>query len=210
MPERKKCRVWAENFDQFQKRKRNPKEEILYQEIEKSRQEYWSGVKLAKIGIYGAFQLHAGEKKTSQAAFLLEEEEFLFITTEDERKIFQEIKEKIVSKTPNEAVELVFDTLLKSGMDVGEEMENYLIFLEREIVGGRIDRNRNQTIFECKRTLILWKNDCIQLLNIAEGMNGLEQKKPDQQGKLLLESYACYFWDYENKVKHLTEQIQFL
>ena len=43
-----------------------------------------------------------------------------------------------------------------------------------------------------------------------EGINGLEEKKKDTQKKILNEEAACYFRIYENKLRHLTEENQFL
>ena len=107
-------------------------------------------------------------------------------------------------------MEAVFEKILKQGQQRTEEMEKYLIDMEQEIVGGRINRNRNRSIFECKRLLTVWKNDYAQFLNMIEGINGLEEKKKETQGPIMSEESSCYFRIYENKLRHLTEETQFL
>lgn len=109
-----------------------------------------------------------------------------------------------------EKLESVFEKILKQGQQRTEDMEKYLIDMEQEIVGGKISRNRNRSIFECKRLLTVWKNDYVQFLNMIEGINGLEEKKKENQGPLLSEEVACYFRVYQNKLRHLTEETQFL
>ncbi len=109
-----------------------------------------------------------------------------------------------------EGLEQFFERILECGRQKTEKMERYLIELEREIVSGRISRDRNRNIFECKRTLTVWKNDYGRFLNVIEGINGLEQKKNEGQEQVLTEESACFFRVYENKLKGLTEETQFL
>lgn len=178
-------------------------EEPLKQSMKKIKTDYWSGVKLSEKGIYGSFQMHNGRRvKPFWTAFFIENGHFILVVIKDETNMLAEVKEKIKTVDLQEGVAVIFDGILATGQQVVEEMENYLINMEREIVAGNIDRNRNQAIFECKRTLTLWKNDYVQLLNIAEGINGMEQA--------LSEECACYFRVYENKVRRVSEQIQFL
>ena len=58
--------------------------------------------------------------------------------------------------------------------------------------------------------LSVWKNDYGRFLNVVEGINGLEQKKNEGQGQVLTEESACFFRVYENKLKRLSEETQFL
>lgn len=178
-------------------------EEPLKQSMKKIKADYWSGVKLSENGIYGSFQMHNGRRvKPFWAAFFINNGRFILTVIKDETNMLAEVKEKIKTVDLQEGVAVIFDGILTTGQHVVEEMENYLINMEREIVAGNIERNRNQAIFECKRTLTLWKNDYVQLLNIAEGINGM--------GQALSEECACYFRVYENKVRRVSEQIQFL
>lgn len=173
--------------------------------------DYWNGVKLVENGIYGAFQMHYGKRiKNIQTLFFLDKKRFILVIIRDEEQVFQEIQQQAVQEGLEEGIDLLFGHLLKPGEKLTEQMETYLIDMEQEIVSGRMDRNRNRAIFECKRSLTLWKNDYMQILNIAEGINGLEQKKNEQQEQLLTEGCACFFRVYENKVRRLTERIQFL
>lgn len=175
----------------------------LKQSMKKIKADYWSGVKLSENGIYGSFQMHNGRRvKPLWTAFFINNGRFILTVIKDETNMLAEVKEKIKTVDLQEGVAVIFDGILTTGQHVVEEMENYLINMEREIVAGNIERNRNQAIFECKRTLTLWKNDYVQLLNIAEGINGM--------GQALSEECACYFRVYENKVRRVSEQIQFL
>lgn len=175
----------------------------LKQSMKKIKADYWSGVKLSENGIYGSFQMHNGRRvKPLWIAFFINNGRFILTVIKDETNMLAEVKEKIKTVDLQEGVAVIFDGILTTGQHVVEEMENYLINMEREIVAGNIERNRNQAIFECKRTLTLWKNDYVQLLNIAEGINGM--------GQALSEECACYFRVYENKVRRVSEQIQFL
>lgn len=178
-------------------------EEYLVQSLKKMKTDYWNGVKLVENGVYGSFQMHNGRRtKSLWVAFFLDKQRFVLASIRDENNIFKEIEEKMKTAELEEGVAVFFDNILKEGAHVLEKMEDYLANIEQEIVAGRIDRKRNQAIFECKRTLSLWKHDYMQILNIAEGMNGL--------GQTLTEECACYFRVYENKVRQITEQIQFL
>lgn len=178
-------------------------EEPLKQSMKKIKADYWSGVKLSENGIYGSFQMHNGKRvRPLWAAFFIDNSRFVLTVIKDETNMLTEIKEKIKTVDLQEGIAVIFDGILATGQHVVEEMENYLINMEREIVAGNIDRNRNQAIFECKRTLTLWKNDYVQLLNVADGINGM--------GQALSEECACYFRVYENKVRRVSEQIQFL
>lgn len=178
-------------------------EEPLKQSMKKIKADYWSGVKLSENGIYGSFQMHNGKRvRPLWAAFFIDNSRFVLTVIKDETDLLTEIKEKIKTVDLQEGIAVIFDRILATGQHVVEEIENYLINMEREIVAGNIDRNRNQAIFECKRTLTLWKNDYVQLLNVADGINGM--------GQALSEECACYFRVYENKVRRVSEQIQFL
>lgn len=178
-------------------------EEPLKQSMKKIKADYWSGVKLSENGIYGSFQMHNGKRvRPLWAAFFVDNSRFVLTVIKDETNMLTEVKETIKTVDLQEGIAAIFDKILATGQHVVEEMENYLINMEREIVAGNIDRNRNQAIFECKRTLTLWKNDYVQLLNVADGINGM--------GQALSEDCACYFRVYENKVRRVSEQIQFL
>lgn len=190
------------DWNHFLQKERNSREEFLLQSMYKLDPAYWSGIRMAEDFLYGAFSFHEeehGENKISRAAFLLGEQEFILVVQGDGNGIFQQ-----------EEMEEVFERFLERGQQKVEKMERYLIDMEQEIVSGKINRNRNRNIFECKRTLTVWKNDYGQFLNIVEGINGLEQKKNEGQGQILTEESACYFRVYENKVRRLTEEIQFL
>lgn len=179
------------------------KEEPLIEALKKIKADYWNGVKLLENGIYGSLQMHNGKRgKPLWIIFFLDSRRFVLIVIKDETDMLKGVKEEIKRLELQEGIEVIFDGILKQGQQVVEEMENYLINMEREIVAGKIERNRNQAIFECKRTLTLWKNDYVQLLNIAEGINGM--------GQALSEESACYFRVYENKIRRMNEQIQFL
>lgn len=178
-------------------------EEPLKQFMKKIKADYWSGVKLSENGIYGSVQMHNGKRvRPLWIAFFIDNGRFVLTVLKDETGMLTEAKEKIKTVDLQEGIAVIFDGILATGQHVVEEMENYLINMEREIVAGNIDRNRNQAIFECKRTLTLWKNDYVQLLNVADGINGM--------GQALSEECACYFRVYENKVRRVNEQIQFL
>ena len=178
-------------------------EEPLKQFMKKIKADYWSGVKLAENGIYGSVQMHNGKRvRPLCIAFFIYNGRFVLTVLKDVTGMLTEAKEKIKTVDLQEGIAVIFDGILATGQHVVEEMENYLINMEREIVAGNIDRNRNQAIFECKRTLTLWKNDYVQLLNVADGINGM--------GQALSEECACYFRVYENKVRRVNEQIQFL
>jgi len=147
--------------------------------------------------------MHNGKRvRPFWAAFFIDNSRFVFTVIKDETDLLTEVKEKIKAVDLQEGIAFIFDRILATGQHAVEEMENYLINMEREIVAGNIDRNRNQAIFECKRTLTLWKNDYVQLLNVADGINGMGQALPEE--------CACYFRVYENKVRRVSEQIQFL
>lgn len=178
-------------------------EDVLAENLKKIKADYWNGVKAVENGIYGSFQMHNGKRvKPLWIAFFLDKEQFVLTILKDETDLLNKVKEKVAEVDLQEGVSIIFDTILKNGQQITEEMETYLINMEREIVEGKIERNRNQAIFECKRILTLWKNDYVQLLNMIEGINGMEQ--------VIAEECACYFGIYENKVRRMTEQIQFL
>ena len=200
-------------------KQRSQQEELLMQSVSRLEPAYWTGVKLVEGHLYGTFCFHEStdaKKRAISAAFLLDEQEFVLVTLKDEEGILKQMKEYLSEKTSEnlnqmeEGLEAVFDSILKQGQQNVEEMEKYLIEMEREIVGGRINRNRNRSIFECKRLLTVWKNDYTRFLDLIEGVNGLEEKKKETQRQILNEEAACYFRIYENKVKHLTEETQFL
>lgn len=212
-------------WEQLKSKKRNPQEELLLQAVYKLEPAYWNGVKVMGDYLYGAFCLHEGkngEKRIVSAAFLLNEREFILAVIKDEKGILQQMEgmyqaeevqpreKRSEHQEMEEGLEALFDGILKRGQQKIEEMEKYLIGMEQEIVSGKISRNRNRAIFECKRSLTVWKNDYAQFLNIVEGINGLEQKKKENQGQILTEESACYFRIYENKLKRLTEETQFL
>ncbi len=219
MKEGKMEYIQVTGWEQLLNKERNSQEELLLQSMYKLEPVYWSGVRMAEDCLYGAFSFHEeqnGENKISRAAFLLGKQEFILIVLNDENRMFQqeaalEQKEKHMEHTSTEEkMERLFENFWKRGQQKAEKMERYLIDMEQEIVSGKINRNRNWNIFECKRTLTVWKNDYGQFLNIIEGINGLEQKKKEDQGQILTEESACYFRVYENKMRRLTEEIQFL
>lgn len=194
------------NREKLERKERNPQEELLLQSIYKLEPEYWSGVKLTEDSLYGAFRFHEGAQNAVSAAFLLNAHDFILVTRKEEKDTLLQSE----NPTMEEGLEELFETVLKRGQQKVERMEKYLIDMEQEIVKGKISRNRNQNIFECKRSLAVWKNDYVQFLNLVEGINGLEQKKKEDQGQILSEESACYFRVYENKLRRLTEETQFL
>ncbi|MCI9136571.1 MAG: hypothetical protein HFH48_03240 [Lachnospiraceae bacterium] len=209
------------DWNQLKDRDRNQWEELLLQSMQKLDPVYWSGVKLAEDSLYGAFHLHEGQKGENQlirVSFLLNQQDFILVILKDDNGILQKTgdtgkkEERTDGKGTDmeEGLEALFEGILKRGQQKVEQMEKYLIDVEQEIVKGKINRNRNQTIFECKRTLAVWKNDYGQFLNLVEGINGLEQKKREDKGQVLREESACYFRVYENKMRRLTEETQFL
>ncbi|NBH14583.1 hypothetical protein D3Z36_10485 [Lachnospiraceae bacterium] len=201
-------------WEELQKKNRSPKEELLMQSVYRLEPAYWVGVKLLEECLYGAFCFHRGadvKRRVASAAFLLDEQEFLLVILKDENDVLHRLSGGSGEGAEmEEKLETVFEGLLKQAKQKVEEMEKYLIDMEQEIVGGRISRNRNRSIFECKRLLTVWKNDYMQFLNMIEGINGLEEKKKDTSKKILNEEAACYFRIYENKLRHLTEENQFL
>ncbi|MCI9532242.1 MAG: hypothetical protein HFH38_10975 [Lachnospiraceae bacterium] len=205
-------------WEHLKDKERSDVEELLLQSVRKLEPAYWNGVKVMEDSIYGAFSFHEegnGERQIASAAFLWKGRDFILAVLQDERGIFQQM-ELAGGQAPfqemeaEERIEAVFERILKRGQQKVREMEEYLIDMEREIVVGKVSRNRNRTIFECKRLLSVWKNDYRQFLNIVEGINGLEQKKEDAQGHILTEESACYLRVYENKIRRLTEETQFL
>lgn len=199
------------NWQELKQKKRSEMEELLLQSVRRLEPAYWEGVKLLEGCLYGAFCFHeSGEAKRRviSAAFLLNEKEFFMVVLKDEGKMLQE--PPLPDGGMEERLEAVFERILKQGQQRTEDMEKYLIDMEQEIVGGRINRNRNRSIFECKRLLTVWKNDYAQFLNMIEGINGLEEKKKETQGPIMSEESSCYFRVYENKLRHLTEETQFL
>ena len=201
-------------WDELIKKSRSPKEELLMQSVYRLEPAYWVGVKLLEDSLYGAFCFHRGtdvKRRVASAAFLLDEQAFLLVIIKDENDLLHHLTEIPADAAEmQDRLESVFEGILKHAKQKVEEMEKYLIDMEQEIVGGRISRNRNRSIFECKRLLTVWKNDYMQFLNMIEGINGLEEKKKDTQKKILNEEAACYFRIYENKLRHLTEENQFL
>lgn len=178
-------------------------EEALIQSVKKIKSDYWSGVRQLEDDICGSFQLHCGKRiKPLWLVFFMDKQRFVLVIIKDETALLKETGEKVQQLGLTEGIAAVFDELLKQGEQMAEGMETYLINMEREIVAGRIDRNRNQAIFDCKRVLTLWKRDYGQLLNIAAGINGRSRE--------LSEEEAGYFQVYESKVRRMTEQIQFL
>ncbi len=205
------------DWEQLKGKARNEQEELLFQSVYKLEPAYWNGVKSIEGYLYGAFCLHEegnGERRIASAAFLLGKDRFDLVLLKDEKGMFAPIREEN-GKEPSgegmqEHMEAVFEGILKRGQKRVADMEKYLIEIEREIVIGKVSRNQNKTIFECKRSLSVWKNDYVQILNIVEGINGLEQKKGESHSQLLTEEAACYFRIYENKLRRLTEETQFL
>lgn len=205
------------DWEELKCKNRSQQEKLLLQSICRLEPAYWAGVKLLEDHLYGTFCFHENtdaKKRAISAAFLLDEQEFLLVALKDENQMLKQMVEYVSGKEPKdqmeEGLEAVFDSLLKQGQQKVEEMEKYLIEMEREIVRGRISRNQNRSIFECKRLLTVWKNDYAQFLDLIEGINGLEEKKKENQKQVLNEETACYFRIYENKLKHLTEETQFL
>lgn len=188
--------VWILSFRELQ-------EEALLQPLKKIKADYWSGVRIVGEEIYGSFQMHSGKRvKPLWFVFVLNKERLVVTIIKDETNVLGKLKEKVQNTGLQEGAAIVFDEILKLGEHIAEEIEQYFINMEREIVAGKIERNRNQAIFECKRVLTLWKHDYEQLLGIITGINGMEQA--------LQVECACYFRIYENKVRRMTEQIQFL
>ncbi|MFG6384585.1 MAG: hypothetical protein K1V96_10065 [Lachnospiraceae bacterium] len=227
MKEKKKGTMQILDWKQLKEKKRSQQEELLWQSMYKLEPFYWNGVKLVENYFYGAFHFHEGyngENRIVNAAFLLNEQDFILVVLKDERGILRKIEgiqpiqevflsedlEQTKISNLEDGIETLFEGILKQGQQKVERMEQYLIDMEQEIVSGKINRNRNKTIFECKRSLSVWKNDYVQFLNIVEGINGLEQKKKDNKEQILTEESACYFRVYENKLKRMTEEIQFL
>ncbi len=199
------------SWEELKQKNRSEMEELLLQSVRRLEPAYWEGVKLLEDCLYGAFCFHeSGEAKRRviSAAFLLNEKEFLMVVLRDEKNVLPE--SPFSDSGMEEKLEAVFEKILKQGQQRTEDMEKYLIDMEQEIVGGRISRNRNRSIFECKRLLTVWKNDYAQFLNMIEGINGLEEKKKETQGPIMSEESSCYFRVYENKLRHLTEETQFL
>lgn len=202
------------SFGQLENKDRDSREELLYQSMCSLGPAYWSGVRVAEDCLYGAFHFHQGpkgENGASRASFLLGEEGLLLAVLEDtDGFLWQDTKEQTDSPSMEDGLEKLFERILGRGQQKTEKMEQYLIDMEREIVSGKISRDRNRNIFECKRTLTVWKNDYGKFLNIIQGINELEEKKKDGQGQVLAEESACFFRVYENKLKRLTEETQFL
>ena len=201
------------SWEELEQKERSEMEELLLQSVRNLEPAYWVGVKLLEDCLYGAFCFHeTGEAKRRliSAAFLLNDREFLMVVLKDENNVLQRQPQTDRGCGMEEKLESVFEKILKQGQQRTEDMEKYLIDMEQEIVGGKISRNRNRSIFECKRLLTVWKNDYVQFLNMIEGINGLEEKKKENQGPLLSEEVACYFRVYQNKLRHLTEETQFL
>ena len=198
------------SYHQLERKHRDCREELLYQSMGSLGPAYWSGVRVAEGFLYGAFQFRQspkGEHGASRASFLLGEQGMLLAVLEDAGGFFWQGDQG--QESPMEdGLEKLFERILSRGQQKTEKMEQYLIEMEQEIVSGKISRDRNRNIFECKRTLTVWKNDYGQFLNIVEGINGLEEKKKD--GQVLDEESACFFRVYENKLKRLTEETQFL
>ncbi len=195
--------------EQLEQKVRGKKEELLLQSLQRFPPSYWSGVKVAEGCLYGAFRFHEGqngEHSVGSAAFLLGEEGLILVAPQGS----EGLPWQAASQAVEDGMEAFFESILIRGQQKVEKMERYLIEVEQEIVKGKINRNRNQVIFECKRTLSIWKNDYVQFLNIVEGINGLEQKKKEGEGQILTEESACYFHVYGTKLKRLTEETQFL
>ena len=200
-------------WEELKQKERSDSEELLMQSVCRLEPSYWVGVKFLENCLYGAFCFHENAKvkrRIMSAAFLLNGQEFLMVILKDEKNMLHRPPLSSGAGGTEEKLESIFETILKQGQQAVEEMEKYLIEMEHEIVGGRINRNRNRSIFECKRLLTVWKNDYAQFLNMVEGINGLQEKKKETQGTVLNEETACYFRVYENKLRHLTEETQFL
>ncbi len=215
----KKGSIQIIEWEQLISKERSEAEDLLRRSVYKLEPSYWNGVKVMEGSIYGAFSLHEegdGERQIVNAAFLLNSQDFILAVLQDEKGVFQQMKESLKSNLTadgdelEERIEAIFEGILERGQKKVESMEKYLIEMEHEIVIGKVSRNRNQTIFECKRLLSVWKNDYAQFLNIVEGINGLVQKKEETQSQMMTEGASCYFRVYENKLRHLTEETQFL
>lgn len=213
MQETRAIKVRIMDWEELRQKKRNGQEELLMQSVMRLEPAYWVGVKLQDDCLYGSFCFHENaevKRRVVSAAFLLNEQEFLLAVLRDEKGILHRQALPGEENGVENRMEHMFETILKQGQQEVEQMEKYLIGMEREIVRGRISRNRNRSIFECKRLLTVWKNDYAQFLNLVEGINGLEDKKKEAQGQILSEESACYFRVYENKLRRLTEDTQFL
>lgn len=213
MQENGEVSVRIMDWENLRQKKRSAQEELLIQSVYRLEPAYWTGVKLQDNYLYGSFCFHENaemKRRVLSAAFLLNEQEFLMVVLRDENDILRIQPQHGEARGMESRMEEVFETILKQGQQQIEQMEKYLIDMEQEIVGGRISRNRNRSIFECKRLLTVWKNDYAQFLNLIEGINGLEDKKKETQGQILGEDTACYFRVYENKMRRLTEDTQFL
>ncbi len=201
-------------WEELKEKNRSQQENLLMQSVCRLEPAYWVGVKMLENCLYGAFCFHEGtdvKRRVASAAFLLDEQVFLLVILKDENNVLHSLRSIPGGDAEmEEKLETVFEGILKQAKEKIEEMEKYLIDMEQQIVGGRINRNRNRSIFECKRLLTVWKNDYVQFLNMIEGINGLEEKKKDNQKKILNEEASCYFRIYENKLRHLTEETQFL
>lgn len=201
-------------WEELKEKNRSQQENLLMQSVCRLEPAYWVGVKMLEDCLYGAFCFHEGtdvKRRVASAAFLLDEQVFLLVILKDENNVLHSLRSIPGDGAEmEEKLETVFEGILKQAKGKIEEMEKYLIDMEQQIVGGRINRNRNRSIFECKRLLTVWKNDYVQFLNMIEGINGLEEKKKDNQKKILNEEASCYFRIYENKLRHLTEETQFL
>lgn len=201
-------------WEELKEKNRSQQENLLMQSVCRLEPAYWVGVKMLEDCLYGAFCFHEGtdvKRRVASAAFLLDEQVFLLVILKDENNVLHSLRSIPGDGAEmEEKLETVFEGILKQAKEKIEEMEKYLIDMEQQIVGGRINRNRNRSIFECKRLLTVWKNDYVQFLNMIEGINGLEEKKKDNQKKILNEEASCYFRIYENKLRHLTEETQFL
>ncbi len=201
-------------WEELKGKERSRQENLLMQSVYRLEPAYWVGVKMIEDCLYGAFCFHEGadvKRRVASAAFLLDEQGFLMVILKDENDVLHQMRNISGDGAEmEEKLETVFEGILKQGKQKVEKMEKYLIDMEQEIVKGRISRNRNRSIFECKRLLTVWKNDYVQFLNMVEGINGLEEKKKDTQKKILNEEASCYFRIYENKLRHLTEETQFL
>ncbi len=194
--------AWMD-LGQLEEKRRSPEEELLLQSISKLEPPYWSGAKAMGDFIYAAFYFHEGEspgKRIVSAAFLLDGENFILAALQDKDGILRRMRG--TGGGPQEMLEALFDGLLKRGRQKAEELGEFLMEVEREIVNGKIDRGRNRTIFECKRLLAVWKNDYEQILGLVEGIGGL--------GQALSEEAASYFRVCENKLKRLSGELQFL
>lgn len=201
-------------WERLKEKERNGREELLLQSVYKLEPAYWNGVKMVEDYLYGAFCFHEGEnaqKRMISAAFLLKGKDFLMVALKDKKGTLQQMQTGSHEENEmEEYMEVLFDGILQRSQQKINEMEQYLMEVEQEIVNGRINRNRNRSIFECKRLLSVWKNDYAQFLNMIEEINELEQKKRETNVPVLTEESACYFRIYENKWKRLAKDTQFL